>query len=73
MRLLHPKHILQPLHLEFFLIERAHEHEVRQVADNVERVGDAALPHLLPDSINLIFGCSGNHLAGPSIKGISLS
>lgn len=69
MRLPHSKHVLQALHLELFLIKRTHEHEVRQIADNVERVGDATLPHLLPDSINLFFGCSGNHLAGPSHQG----
>ncbi len=61
MRLRGAKELLHALGLKFLLVKRTNEHEVGELADDLEGVGDAALPHLLPDGVDLTLGCSRNH------------
>ena len=61
MVLLDSEHGFQALCLKLFLVQRTHKHEVCKVADDIKRIGDSTFPHLLPDSVNLILSCSGNH------------
>lgn len=52
--------LFHPLGLELLLVEGPDEHEIGELADDLEGIGDAALPHLLPDGVYLSLGCSGN-------------
>ena len=56
MRLALAEHGFHALGRELLLVELAHEHEVGDVGDDVEWVGDAAFPHLLPDGVDLVLG-----------------
>ena len=66
------EHLLHLLGLKLLLVERAHEHEVGELAYVLDGVGDAALPHLLPDCVHLTFGCSCNHGYRPFFESSSI-
>lgn len=57
--------LLHLLSLKLLLVERANEHEIGELADNLNGVGDTAFPHLLPNGVDLALGCSGNHRLAP--------
>ena len=54
------------LGFELLFVERAHKHEVSELTDDLDGVGDAAFPHLLPNGVDFVFGRSGNH--GASLR-----
>ena len=57
----HPQHF-HVLGFELLVIQGFHEHEIRQLHDDLDGVGDTTLPHALPDVVNLVLRRSGNHL-----------
>ena len=46
---------------KFFFVKRANEHKVGKLANNLNRVGNATLPHLLPNGVDLTLSCSSYH------------
>ena len=62
MRLSFTQHKFHALAFELLLVKLAHKHEIRDIGDDVKRIGDTALPHLLPNGVNLIFSRSGDHV-----------
>lgn len=54
-------HHLHLLDFQFFVIKGFHEHEICQLHDDFNGVGDTTLPHALPDVIDLVLYGSGNH------------
>lgn len=43
------------------VVEAFHEHEVSQLADDLDGIGDAALPHMLPSGIHLGLDRASDH------------
>ena len=61
MRLRHVQHLFHALGFKFFFVKRANEHKVGKLANNLNRVGNATLPHLLPNGVDLTLSCSSDH------------
>ena len=60
-RLRHTQHLLHTLSFKFFFVKRANEHKVGKLANNLNGVGNATLPHLLPNGVDLTLSCSSDH------------
>ena len=53
--------ILQALDLQLLLIQRTNKHEIGELLDDGQRVGDAASPNIRLNFIDFVFDDSGNH------------
>ena len=54
-------HILKGFSLLLFFIQGADEHQISQLLDDRQGIGDAARPDVRPDFIDFIFDCACNH------------
>lgn len=60
-----PGGVLESLRLQLLFVQRADEHQIGQLLDHRERIGDAACPEIRPDFVHFVFDCTGNHTVSP--------
>ena len=58
-------HMLKAFGFQFLFVQTPNEHQVSQLFNNSQRVGNATCPNICPDFIYFILDRSGNHSFSP--------
>ena len=70
---LFPRHILKFFIFQFLFIQRTNKHEVGELLDDGQRVGNSTCPDIRPDFINFISNCACYHLKLPPSLSVATS